>query len=157
MQRTTIAIDEGLGRTLDEVTRARGYNSRSEAVRDLLREGLERWRAEAAESDHCVANLSYIVDRRIRTVLQRLTDMEHDNHDLVVSSMSVRLDHFHTLETSILKGTTAAVRAFAERIRSERGVRLGSMNMMEVLPGDDHSEQHGHIHHGHQHLSPASR
>lgn len=154
MQRTSISIDESLGQTLDEVVRARGYASRSEAVRDLLREGLERWRAEGGESQYCVANLSYVVDRRIRSLPGRMAEIQHAHHDLVASTMTVRLDHYHSMETVILKGMTAQVRALAERVRCERGVKLGSVNMVEVTPADDHAHERDHSHGGHQHLSP---
>jgi CopG family nickel-responsive transcriptional regulator len=154
MQRITISLDETLGEALDRMTADRAYGSRSEAVRDLVREGLERWRIEQPEGSHCVANLSYVVDRRVRGLPQRIADMQHAHHDLVASSMTVRLDHFHSLDTVVLKGATEAVRDFADRIRSERGIRLGSVNMLQVEPTDDHADAQDHRHHGHHHLSP---
>lgn len=156
MQRITISLDETLGQALDGMSRERGYGSRSEAVRDLVRDGLERWRTEQPEGSHCVANLSYVVDRRVRGLPQRIADMQHADHDLVASAMTVRLDHFHSLETVVLKGTTQAVRDFADRIRAERGVRLGSVNMLGVQPTDTHSDADDHHHDGHRHLSPLS-
>jgi len=154
MRRTTISIDDSLSENLDEMARLRGYVSRSEAVRDLVRDGLERWRSETASSTHCVANLSYVVDRRVRQLPQHIAEMQHTHHDLVIASTVVRLDHFHSLEIVILKGRTPAVRTFAERVRAERGVRLASLNMLEVVPTDEHLPNEDHQHPGHQHLSP---
>lgn len=156
MQRITISIDEALGVTLDQMAHDRGYTSRSEAIRDLVREGLERWGAESSDGDHCAANFSYIVDRRVRALPQRLAEMQHAHHDLIASSMVVRLDHFHSFESVILKGTTGAVRAFADRVRSERGIRLGSVNLLRVKTSEDHAHDGDHVHHGHHHLSPMS-
>lgn len=154
MQRITISLDEALGAALDRMAQDKGYASRSEAVRDLVRGGLERWRDEAADGQHCVANLSYIVDRRVRSLPQRLAEMQHAQHDLVTASTIVRLDHYHSLETVVLKGPTLAVRAFADRIRSERGVRFGAINMLQVSAADTHDAPDDHDHHGHHHLSP---
>jgi len=154
MQRITISLDEALADALDRMAEDRRYASRSEAMRDLVREGLERWRDEQVEGDYCVANLSYIVDRRTRALPQRIADLQHAHHDLVASSTVVRLDHDHSLESVILKGATAAVRAFADRIRSERGVRFGAINMLQVSPADEHRHAEDHAHHGHHHLSP---
>lgn len=154
MQRITISLDEALGEALDSMAHARGYGSRSEAMRDLVRDGLERWRSEQSTGGHCVANLSYVVDRRVRDLPQRIAEMQHAHHDLVASSMVVRLDHDNSLETVVLKGTTEAVRTFADRIRAERGVRLGSVNLLEVMPTDTHRDSDGHEHDGHHHLSP---
>jgi len=154
MQRITISLDETLGDELDKMALGRGYTSRSEAMRDLVRDGLERWRGEQTSGAHCVANLSYIVDRRIRALPARLAEMQHANHDLVTASTVVRLDHYHSLETVILRGKDSAVEAFANQIRSERGIRFGAINMLQVSATDAHDEPEGHVHHGHPHLSP---
>lgn len=154
MQRITISLEETLGDELDQMASERGYASRSEAMRDLVRDGLERWRSEAQPAAYCVANLSYIVDRRIRALPTRLADMQHAHHDLVAASTAVRLDHYHSLETLILRGSGAAVAAFANQVRSERGIRFGAINMLQVSATDSHEGADEHVHHGHQHLSP---
>jgi CopG family transcriptional regulator, nickel-responsive regulator len=154
MQRITISLDDSLSEALDRMAQERGYASRSEAMRDLVRDGLERWQDELSEGGHCVANLSYIVDRRVRSLPQRIAEMQHAHHDLVATSTIVRLDHYHSLESVILKGTSAEVRAFADAIRSERGIRFGAINMLQVMPTDEHEHDDDHDHHGHHHLSP---
>ncbi|RYG83234.1 MAG: nickel-responsive transcriptional regulator NikR [Alphaproteobacteria bacterium] len=154
MQRITISLDETLAATLDQVASDRSYTSRSEAVRDLVREGLDRWREEHAEGGTCVANLSYVVDRRIRSLPLRLAAMQHAHHDLISSSTVVRLDHYHSMESVILRGSTAAVRAFADHVRAERGIRFGAINMLHVAAHDDHHDEGDHHHRGHRHLSP---
>lgn len=154
MRRVTIALSDALSEQMDELARERHYQSRSEAVRDLVRDGLEHWKAEGGEDGYCVANLSYVVDRRVRSLPQRLADLQHAHHDLVVASTAVRLDHYSSFESVILKGASAAVGAFADRVRAERGVRFGALNRLAVLPGDAHDHPHDHSHEGHVHLSP---
>ena len=154
MQRITISLDDDLGHALDHMVRDKGYASRSEAMRDLVRDGLQRWRDEQSDGRHCVANLSYIVDRRVRSLPQRLAEMQHAHHDLIAASTVVRLDHYHSLESVILKGTRADVQLFADAVRSERGIRLGAINMLQVTPTDAHDHEGDHHHHGHHHLSP---
>ncbi|MEZ0496922.1 nickel-responsive transcriptional regulator NikR [Sphingomonas sp. IW22] len=155
MQRITVSIDTPLAHALDAMSDARGYASRSEAMRDLVREGPARWHAEVPEGEHCVANLSYIVDRRVRALPQRLAEMQHAHHDLVGVTTTMRLDHDHSMESLILKGSTAAVRAFADQVRAERGVRFGAINLLRVSRSDDHDGVGTHRHEGHDHLSPA--
>ncbi|MFC3442899.1 nickel-responsive transcriptional regulator NikR [Sphingobium rhizovicinum] len=157
MQRITISIDDQLAEMLDQMVADRGYHSRSEAMRDMARDAIERWRQDNSLSDHCVANLSYVVDRRVRSLPQRLADLQHAHHDLVAASTLVRLDHDHSLESVMLKGPTAQVRAFADQVRAERGVRFGTVNLLDVEPGDNHAQADAHDHHGHAHLSPRSR
>lgn len=154
MQRITISVSDGLGAALDEIRRARGYQTRSEAVRDLVRDGIERWREESGETENCVANLSYVFDRRVRALAQRLSEMQHAHHDLVISSTTVRLDHFHSLDSVMLRGTTEAVRGFTDQVRAERGVRSGSVNLLRVNAHVEHGDPADHAHDGHHHLSP---
>lgn len=154
MQRITISVSDGLGAALEGIRRERGYQSRSEAVRDLVRDGIERLQEEGAGGEHCVANLSYVFDRRIRALAQRLAEMQHEHHDLVVASTAVRLDHFYTMESVMLKGATRAVRAFADAVRAARGVRSGSVNLLMVETNDVHEDADNHEHRGHAHLSP---
>ena len=157
MERFTISIDEDLAAEFDRLITRRGYRNRSEAVRDLMRGYLERERLEHDESTHSVASLSYVYNHHERELAERLTALQHGQHDLTVATMHVHLDHDHCLESVILRGQTAAVRSFAEALMAERGVRHGQINLVAV------EVEHGHHPHGyvpvgkgapHLHLKP---
>lgn len=156
MQRITISVDDDLAEQFDSLAQERAYQSRSEAMRDVLREGIERWRQEHSDSTHCVANLSYVFDRRVRNLASRLAELQHEHHDLVAATTLVRLDHHHSLESVMLKGRTSAVKAFADTIRAERGVRFGHINLLDVETGNEHDADDPHHHPGHVHFSPGA-
>ncbi len=132
MERFTISLDEPLAREFDELIRRRGYANRSEAIRDLLRHELESDRLDHDQAPHCVAALSYVYDHHERQLSERLTDLQHHAHDLVVSSMHVHLDHDNCLETLIMRGETAITRQFADQLAAERGVRHALLNLVPV-------------------------
>ena len=132
MERITISLDESLAQEFDALIRARGYANRSEAVRDMLRRELEADRLAREDAPHCVASLSYVFNHHERRLAERLTDLQHHAHDLVVSSMHVHLDHDHCLETLFLRGDTREVRLIAEQISAERGVRHAALNLVPV-------------------------
>ena len=154
MQRVTVSLDEGLAGEFDELATARGYQNRSEAVRDLMRQAVEARRLERGESRLCVANLSFIFNHHERALAERLTEAQHAHHDLVLSSMHVHLDHETCLESVMLRGPTPDVRLFADQVRAERGVRYGSLNLVSVEGGEKHRDHAPHSHRGHTHLSP---
>lgn len=154
MQRMTMSIDDGLSETFDKMVISRAYASRSEALRDIVRDAIEDWREEHSTTADCVASLSYVYDRRLRSLPQRLAELQHEHHDIVASSTTVRLDHYHSMECVMLKGKSDAVRALADTIRAQRGVRFGKLNLVAVQPGDDHDRGQAHHHHNHGHLSP---
>jgi CopG family nickel-responsive transcriptional regulator len=135
MERFTISLDETLAAAFDSLIRERGYANRSEAVRDMIRRELtkeETRHIEKEDASHCVASLSYIYNHHERRLAERLTDLQHHAHDVVVSSMHVHLDHDNCLETLFLKGHTDEVRSFAEKLSAERGVRHGTLNLIPV-------------------------
>ncbi len=142
MERFTISLDETLAAAFDSLIRDRGYANRSEAVRDMIRRELEARRIEKEEAPHCVASLSYVYDHHERRLAERLTDLQHHAHDVVVSSMHVHLDHDNCLETLFLRGHTDEVRGFAEKLSAERGVRHGTLNLIPVESEGPHHHTH---------------
>ena len=99
-------------------------------MRDLVRRALDDKRVEAGGNAPCIANLSYVFDHHLRDLSQRLTEIEHDHHELVVSTTHVHLDHDTCLESAILRGPIDAVRALANAVQAERGVRFGALNLI---------------------------
>jgi CopG family nickel-responsive transcriptional regulator len=130
MERFTISLDGELAREFDELIAARGYQNRSEAVRDLLRQQLEVYRLQRGETRHCIANVSYVYNHHEHDLAERLAHLQHAQHNLIVSTMHAHLDHEHCIETVILRGPTAKVRQFADKLMAERGVRHGLLNLI---------------------------
>lgn len=161
MERFTISLDGKLAHEFDHWIADRGYANRSEAVRDLFRAELERTRQETRQSLHCIACLSYVFNHHERDLAERITRLQHEHHELTVSTLHAHLDHDHCLETVILKGATGEVQRFADAICAERGVHHGKVNLISVelhqpthapaAPASAHP--HGHLH---LHLKPSS-
>lgn len=144
MERFTISLDEKLAAEFDRLIRERGYLNRSEAVRDLLRGKLDSLRLQEQQAPFCVASLSYVYNHHERDLAERLTGLQHDQHDLVVASTHVHLDHENCLETVILRGKTEVVRRFADALIAERGVRHGQINLVPVDVDAGHGHTHSH-------------
>ena len=159
MERFTISLDADLAAEFDTLIKARGYSNRSEAVRDMLRSQLESFRRERGEARHCVANLSYVYNHHERDLAKRLTQLQHDHHNLSVSAMHAHLDHEHCIESLILRGLSAEVRDFSDILIAQRGVRHGQLNMIAVeIDKDRHAHPHGRDEtshtHRHEHIKP---
>lgn len=132
MQRVTISLDDELADEFDALVGRQGYQSRSEAVRDLIRRAVDIERLSEASDEMCVANLSYVYDHHTRDLARVLTELQHERHDLVVSSTHVHLDHHSCLESTMMRGPVKDVRALGESIRTQRGVRFGAMNLVSL-------------------------
>jgi CopG family transcriptional regulator, nickel-responsive regulator len=148
MQRLTITIDDDLLAEIDGFITERGYANRSEAFRDLLRSGLEHSSSNTAGNRHCIATLSYIYDHAERELPKRLTRDFHEHHDLAQATLHVHIDHDSCLEVTVLKGHGADVKAFADHVIAERGVRHGHV---VIMPTDAHgAHSHAHSAKGHK-------
>ena len=135
MQRITITVDDELADALDALVGADGWANRSEAVRDLCREGLARRRAEADGAAACVGVLSYVYDHERRDLARTLTHAHHDHHHRSLSTLHLHLDARTCLEVAVLEGPVAEIRRIADRITAERGVRFGRLRLL-LLDGE---------------------
>lgn len=133
MQRVTVSLDEDVAAAFDAMLLEQGYASRSEAVRDLVRRAVDSRRLEVAGDGSCVASLSYVYDHHSRSLAGRLMALQHRHHQLVISTTHVHLDHRTCLESTLLKGRIDDVRALADGIQAERGVRYGACNLVSTL------------------------
>jgi CopG family nickel-responsive transcriptional regulator len=145
MQRLTITIDDDLVADVDAFIAARGYANRSEAIRDLVRSGLQQSRLEVADGRDCIATLSYVYDHAARELPKRLTQEFHDHHHLAQATLHVHISHDSCLEVTVLKGRSSEVKAFADHVIAERGVRHGHAVFMPA-DVDGHSHHHAHAH-----------
>jgi len=147
VDRITISMDENLARQFDELIQKNGYENRSEAIRDLLRDRLEGERLQTGQAPFCVASLSYVYNHHSRDLAERLTDLQHQHHHVVHSAMHVHLNHDDCMETLILRGITAEVNRFANRLMAQPEVRHGRLNLIPVdMESPDHHHDHVHSH-----------
>jgi CopG family nickel-responsive transcriptional regulator len=145
MERFTISLDDQLAHEFDALIERRGYSNRSEAVRDILRAHLDKLREASVADANCVANLSYVYNHHERDLAERLTVLQHDHHDLTISTMHAHLDHDHCIESVLLKGRSRDVRGFADAISAERGVRHGQLNLVTVEIDHPSRQVHSHL------------
>jgi CopG family transcriptional regulator, nickel-responsive regulator len=134
MQRVTITLDDELMADLDRIIAARGYQNRSEAIRDLARAGIQQAAPETGAKGDCVAALVYVYDHAARELSKRLVRNFHGHHDMSLATLHVHLDHDSCMEVTVLKGSAREVQYLADHIIAERGVRHGRVVMIPAEP-----------------------
>ncbi len=144
MQRITITIDDDLLETIDKISAQRGYASRSETLRDLVRDAVTRAQPTIDGEARCYAALAYVYEHETRDLSRRLTTAQHDHHDLSVSTLHVHIDGQDCLEVSVLKGKVDEIKTFADSVVTQRGVRFGNLHIIPSDDGADHPEIHSH-------------
>jgi len=126
--RIGVAIDEELLNRFDSLIAKRGYTNRSEAFRDLIREELVETAWQSPDS-HVVGTLTLVYNHHVRQLSEKLTDMQHDFHHNVLSTLHVHLDHDHCLEVLVVRGKASVVQKFADALLATKGVKHGRLTM----------------------------
>jgi len=128
LARIGVAIDEDLLKKFDALNARRGYANRSEAFRDLIRDALVQERAAAPDAE-VVGTLTLVYDHHVRLLQERLTNMQHEHHGEIISTLHVHLDHHHCLEVLVLRGRSSRVRDIADRLIATKGVQHGRLTL----------------------------
>jgi CopG family nickel-responsive transcriptional regulator len=145
-----IAIDGELLERFDERIAEKGYENRSEAIRDLIRADLLERSADPRAP--ATGTLTLVYDHHVRELSERLTDMQHDLGHHVVSTLHVHLDHDHCLEVVVLRGPAGMIESAAQRIVATKGVIHGRLTLTGALgPAGEAAQAHDHGPHAHEH------
>ena len=128
LARIGVAIDAELLKEFDAYLDRRNYANRSEGFRDLVRDALIGEKT-AKPDEPSVGTLTLVYDHHTRSLSEKLTAMQHDHQELVVSTLHVHLDHHNCLEVLVLRGPAGKIRHLAEGIIATKGVQHGQLTM----------------------------
>ncbi|UZP69095.1 nickel-responsive transcriptional regulator NikR [Desulfovibrio mangrovi] len=123
-----VSLDSDLLEKFDHLCEERCYQTRSEAIRDLIRNTLveEEWKDDSRE---IAGTLTLVYDHHKSDLSQKLVEIQHDHHDVIITSMHVHLDHHNCLEVLVLKGDGNEVRTLAQKLTSTKGVKHGKLSL----------------------------
>jgi CopG family nickel-responsive transcriptional regulator len=136
----------------DRSIELRGYTNRSEAFRDLIRDQLVSEQTSSPEAT-VVGTITLIFEHHASGVTEKLSELQHAHHDLIVSTSHAHLDHDACLEVLIVHGQSAQVEQFADRLIGLKGVQHG--RLVKTVPTNPitHTHEHPHSHpHDHEQL-----
>ncbi len=123
-----ISMNEQLLNKFDKKIVSQGYENRSEAIRDLIRNRLVELDWEDEEQE-VAGTITLVYDHHVRGLGSMLTEQQHDVHHLFLSTMHVHLDHHNCLEVLVVKGPAGQVRMVADRLIGTRGVKHGKLTI----------------------------
>ncbi len=123
--RFSASLDAELLERFSAMAERHGYPSRSEALRDVIREALVR--DEWANDAEIVGTITLVYDHHTRELSDRLTRAQHDAHEAILASMHVHLDHDNCLEVITVRGRASVVQGLADALIGTRGVKHGKL------------------------------
>ncbi len=133
LKRFSISLDQHLLEIFDKHIQAQQYTNRSEAIRDLIRKAFvkEQWEADK----NVMGVISLVYDHHQNQLQEKITEAQHDYHNLIVSTTHVHMDHHNCLEVIIVKGKGTEVQRLSDLLTAIRGVRNGTLAISST--GDD--------------------
>lgn len=123
-----VSIDQKLLKQFDSIIMEKGYVNRSEAIRDLIRDMLVS--EDIANPDaESIGTLTLVYSHDVRELSEKLNEIQHHNHKIIVSTTHIHLDEHNCLEVLILRGKAKDVSLIADRLLSVKNVRHGKLSI----------------------------
>ena len=140
LSRIGVSLDSELLQRFDRFIAGKGYENRSEAFRDLIRDRLVGL-AVVAPNAIVVGTVTLIYDHHARLLPEKLTDLQHEHHEVIISTLHAHLDHDSCLEVIVLRGRSQKVQALADRLISTKGVQHGQLVMSSPEAVSRHAQR----------------
>ena len=123
-----VSMDPELLKKFDDLIEQKGYSNRSEAVRDLVRKHLVTKEWETSKGQ-VVGTVTLVYDHHTHDLGDKLTDLQHEYFQNIVSTTHIHLDAHNCLEVLIVRGKSQTVRTIADHLISTKGVKHGQLAM----------------------------
>lgn len=123
-----VSLDSDLLEKFDKLCEKRRYKTRSEAIRDLIRKDLvqEEW---ADQEQEVTGTLTLVYDHHHSDLSQRMTEIQHQALNIVITSLHVHIDAHNCMEVLILRGQVKEIRNFGRGLISTRGIKHGNLSL----------------------------
>ncbi len=122
-----VSLEKKLLTKFDKHIKEKNYATRSKAIGDLIRENLVK--KEWIEGKEVVGAITLVYNHHKRELVNRLTDVQHDFHQVIISSQHIHLDKNNCVEIVVVKGKPKDVEKLAYSLKSTKGVKHGSLTM----------------------------
>lgn len=128
LTRFGVSVEDELLVSFDTLTNVQGYETRSEALRDLMREALIRAKLEnLPESGEAIGSLTLVYDHHAANLQHEMTAIQHDHHSMVLSVMHLHVNHDDCLEILAVRGPVAKITELSDKLLSLKGIKNGKL------------------------------
>ena len=131
LKRFGISMEGHLLRKFDRLVKQKGYENRSEAIRDLVRDALMQHSWEKDEQI-VAGSILLFYDHHQRNLLDELTNIQHSMHDNILATTHFHLNHASCLELIIVKGKAKDIQQLSNQLISLKGVQYGKFTVAPV-------------------------
>jgi CopG family transcriptional regulator, nickel-responsive regulator len=136
--RIGVSLEPELLKDFDKLISKKGYVSRSEAIRDLVRDSLaeSEWKND---KEYMSGVIVMIYDHEVTGIGEKLTVLQHEKMQNINTSIHVHLDHDRCMEVIIVEGELGHLKELTNEVSAIKGVLRCKLTMA--------SRSTGHMHH----------
>jgi CopG family nickel-responsive transcriptional regulator len=127
-----MSLPEELLLELDRMVAQRGFDSRSQAISDMLHQFLVEHKRQRSD-ELMVGTVTLYYDNSAAGLQKQLADLKYRHIDEVISSLHVHLVHNQTMEVILMQGPVKTLQRIADQMISRRGVISGKMHLVASL------------------------
>jgi CopG family nickel-responsive transcriptional regulator len=121
-----VSLEKELLSRFDSFVKDKKFPTRSEAIRALIKETLVK--KEWLSGREVAGAIVLVYDHGRRDILNKITHVQHESHEIVVSTQHVHLDHDNCLEVIVLKGKPRGVEKLYKDLQAIKGIKHISLN-----------------------------
>ncbi|MCF7669310.1 MAG: nickel-responsive transcriptional regulator NikR [Verrucomicrobia bacterium] len=126
--RFSVSIPSHLLDNLDQMVKEKGYGNRSQAIADMIRTQLVEHRQSTGDRE-IAGTITLVYDHHKPHLQEMLTAMQHDHHEVIISTLHVHLDHYHCLEVLVVRGKSKDIKKMADNLTTAKGVKHGRLSI----------------------------
>ncbi len=120
--RIGVSLPKNLLEEFDSIIKTRGYSSRSEAIRDAIRNYIMEYKWLEREEGEVVGVVYLIYDHTVKGVSDAIIDIQHEFLDVITTTMHIHLSKDYCLEMILVKGDMKRVKALVDKAMAIKGV-----------------------------------
>ena len=125
--RFSVSLEKELLEALDDFVSENQFSNRSQAIRHLINSSsvTKKW-----QCNHVVAgSITLVFDHHKRDLLKKLTDLQHDYHDTILSSLHFHMEKNMCMEIIAVKGKASTLTELADKLIAVKGIQHGKLTM----------------------------
>ena len=126
--RFSVSLPPKLLEQLNQMAKEKGYENRSQAIANMIRTELVEHKQKFSAAE-IAGTITLVYDHHKQHVQAVLTDIQHDHHQVIVSTMHVHLDHDNCLEVLVVRGKADIIKKIADELATAKGVKHGKLTV----------------------------
>ncbi|MBN2407640.1 MAG: nickel-responsive transcriptional regulator NikR [Elusimicrobia bacterium] len=127
IKRFGVSLNDEVLKDFDSLIKRKGYPTRSKAIEDIIREELKK--ESLVSGNKGTGAIMLVYDHHKRELVAKLTDIQHDYHDLVICNQHIHLDHHNCMEVIVIKGNQRQMQELSDELGAQKGVKSATLTI----------------------------